>query len=91
MDFKVVEEAMAFVRALAKKNSDEVPSWGKYEELVRDRLKDEYNLKPKMPKEYYYAYLRVKGLSDAEARERMGLGADSQSDDKKKKSFWKLW
>ncbi len=27
-----------------------------------------------MPPEYHYAYLRGKGLSDADALERMGLG-----------------
>jgi hypothetical protein len=44
-----------------------------------------------MPKEYYYAYLRVKGMSDSEARDRMGLTPESNSNADKKKSFWKLW
>ena len=91
MDFKVIEQAMAFVRALAAKNKDEVPDWGKYEELVRERLKDEFNPRPRMPKEYYYAYLRVKGLSDADARERMGLGAQERTESRSGKSFWKFW
>ena len=91
MDFKVVDEAIAFVRALAKKNDGNVPAWGKFEEIVRDHLKDEYNPKPKMPQEFYYAYLRVKGLSDSDARERMGIGAESASDAPDKKSFWRFW
>ena len=91
MDYKVVDEAMVFVRALAKKNNNEVPPWGKFEELVRDRLNDAYDPRPKMPKEYYYAYLRVKGLSDSDARDRMGLEAGPSSGAAKKKSFWKIW
>jgi hypothetical protein len=39
MDYKLVDDAIAFVRTLAAKNNDDVPSWGKYEEVVRERLK----------------------------------------------------
>jgi hypothetical protein len=91
MDFKLIDVAIAFARAQAKKNGGELPAWGKYQELVRDHLRDAYDPKPKMPKEYYYAYLRTKGLSDVEARDRMGLDAGAQAAAPKKKSFWKFW
>ena len=91
LDFKVVDQAMAFTRAIVKKNNDELPSWSKFEDLVRVQLRDEFNPRPKAPKEYYFAYLRVKGLSDAQARERMGLAPSAAADNSKKKSLWKLW
>lgn len=91
MDFKLVDEALAYVRAQTKKNAGEVPEWGKYQELVRLHLRDEWDPKPKMPKEYYYAYLRVKGMSDTEARNRMGIEAATPTAVAKKKSFWNFW
>jgi len=91
LDFKLVDEALVFVRRAVKKNEGNLPSWVKMEELIRDHLKDEYNPKPKVAKEYYYAYLREKGLSDEDARDRMGLAVDPPSVAPEKKSFWKFW
>jgi hypothetical protein len=91
MDYKKVDAAMAFVHSQARKNDGEVPAWDKYENLVRERFSDEYTRKPKMPKEYYYAYLRVKGLSDQDARARMGIETNSTTKSKKEKPFWKFW
>ena len=91
MDFKLIDEAVTFVRAQTKKNAGELPAWGKYQDMVRDHLRDEYDPKPKMPKEYYYAYLRGKGLSDNEARDRMGMEGGTQTAAAKKKSFWQFW
>jgi hypothetical protein len=91
MDFKLVDVAVAFVRAQTKKNGGELPEWGKYQEMVRNLLRDEYDPKPKMPKEYYYAYLRGKGFSDEEARDRMGMTGQARSTVSKKKPFWKFW
>ena len=91
LDFKLVDEAMAFARSVEKKNNDNLPTWAKFEELVRDRLRDEFDPRPKTPKEYYFAYLRVSGLSNAQARERMGLSKEPDADTTKKKSFWKFW
>lgn len=95
MDNKVIQEALAFVRKHSIKSTGEVPEWGKYQKLVQEHLRDEYNLKVKVPKEYVYAYHRGKGLSDKEALERMAIG-DSKPDDKpvaapEKKSSWKFW
>lgn len=95
MDNKVIEEAMAFVRKHTVKATGAVPDWGKYQKLVQEHLRDEYNLKVKVPKEYVYAYHRGKGLSDKEALERMAIG-ESKPDAPpppaaEKKPAWKFW
>ena len=86
-----IDEAMAYVRKLAAKNNGDVPDWTKYEQLLKEHLKDPFNLKFKMPKEYYYAYLRGKNMSHEEALERMGLPVKSKVKPSKKKSFWQFW
>jgi hypothetical protein len=91
LNFKIVDDAIVFLRAYKKKNDGEVPEWSKYQKLCEDHLKDAYIPKPKMPPEYYYAYLREKGLSDDEARVRMGMEGTSSSATQQKKSFWKFW
>jgi hypothetical protein len=95
VDNKVIDEALTFVRKHTIKSTGEVPEWGKYQKLVQEHLRDEYNLKVKVPKEYVYAYHRGKGLSDKEALERMALG-ESKPEAKpvpttEKKSSWKFW
>ena len=58
---------------MARHNGD-VPEWGRYQQLVKDHLWDpDLPRKFKMPQEYHYAYLRGKGLSDADALDRMGM------------------
>ena len=90
MDFKVVEEAMAFVRQHSRSDGA-VPAWGRYQKLVTEHLRDEFNPKPRMPPEYYYAYLRCKGLKHAESLATMGLTGDGAPARDPKKPFWKLW
>lgn len=72
MDQRIIEEAMFSTRDLAKKSGG-IPGWGEYKELVKEHLKDPFNARFKLPDEYNYAYLRVSGLSDDEARAKMGL------------------
>lgn len=91
LNFKIVDEAVAFVRLHKRKNEGEVPEWSKYQKLCEAHLRDAFIAKPKMPPEYYYAYLREKGLSDNEARVRMGMEGTSTSSTQEKKSFWKFW
>jgi len=86
-----IDEAMAYVRRITAKNNGEVHEWSKYEDLLKEHLKDPYNLKFKMPQEYYYAYLRGKNMSHDEALERMGLSTKSTTKPAKKKSFWQFW
>lgn len=90
MDFKVVEQAMAFVRQHSNAQGV-VPPWGRYQKLVANHLRDEFNPKPRMPPEYYYAYLRCKGLKHTESLATMGLAADDTAARDHKKPFWKLW
>lgn len=91
MDNKIIDQAMAFVRKQVDKNNGDVPEWNKYQELVKEHLKDPFNLKFKLPQEYYYAYLRGKGNTHAEALERMGLDPKKSAAGVKKKSSWKFW
>lgn len=90
MDFKLVEQAMAFVRQHSGSDGV-VPAWGRYQKLVTDHLRDEFNPKPRMPPEYYYAYLRCKGLKHAESLATMGLSGDATAAPGRKKPFWQLW
>jgi hypothetical protein len=52
-----------------------------------------YNAPFKVPPEYQYAYLRVKGLSHNDAEIRMGLPPSRPDDmqEEQKKSWWKIW
>ncbi|MBR7798453.1 hypothetical protein [Undibacterium fentianense] len=91
MDNKIIDQAMAFVRKLMDKNHGEVPEWSKFQEQVKEHLKDPYNLKFKMPQEYYYAYLRGKGLTHEECQEKMGIVVRKTAKTNNKQSFWKFW
>ena len=84
-----IDEAMAYVRKLAAKNNGDVPEWNKYQDLLKEHLRDPFNAKFKMPQEYYYAYLRGKNMSHEEALERMGIMPTQKSVAVEKKSFWK--
>ncbi|MEY4268720.1 MAG: hypothetical protein RIS90_3255 [Pseudomonadota bacterium] len=90
MDFKLIERAMAFVRQQSS-SEGAVPAWGRYQKLVTDHLRDGFNPKPRMPPEYYYAYLRCKGLKHTESLATMGLATDDTATPDPKKPFWKLW
>lgn len=91
MDNRVLDEAMKFVRHQVDKNQGDVPAWGKYQQMVQELIKDDFNLKFKMPQEYYYAYLRGKGLSHGDCLETMGIDTDEIPQKAVKKSFWKFW
>ena len=90
MDFKVVDEARALVRQHSSSDG-RVPPWNRYQQLVTEHLRDDFNPKPKMPPEYYYAYLRAKGLKHAESLRTMGLEPEDTSSGSNKKPFWKFW
>jgi hypothetical protein len=87
LNFKKVDEAVIFVRSEKRKNNGEVPEWGKYQKLCEEHLRDDFIARPKMPPEYYYAYLREKGHSDEEARVRMGMESAPNTVGSKKKKF----
>lgn len=91
MDNKVLDQAMKFVRKQIEKNHGDVPEWGKYQNMVKELIKDDFNLKFKMPQEYYYAYLRGKGLSHGDCLETMGIDTGEGQKKVEKKSFWKFW
>jgi hypothetical protein len=95
VDYKTIDQAMAFVRRHMARNNGEVPDWARYQQLVKHLLWDpDLPRKFKMPREYHYAYLRGKGLSDAEARARMGLEDGSPSRPPQTESSWawlKFW
>ena len=88
MDYKTVDQATTFLRQYMAKHHDELPAWGTYQKLVEARLQDAFRVKFKMPQEYHYAYLRARGLGDADARERMGL---SPGDARRKVSRMPGW
>lgn len=89
---KMIEEAMFFTRDLAKKSGG-APGWGEYKELVKEHLKDPFNARFKLPDEYHYAYLRVSGLSDDEARAKMGLtgSGKKKTGSGETEAWWKFW
>lgn len=92
MDTLKIDQAMAWVRQLKTKHHGELPEWNRYQELLKIHLADPFDPRSyRMPKEYYYAYLRCKGLSHDECLERMGLPLRRASVKKEKKSFWKFW
>ena len=87
LNFKIVDEAVAFVRLHKRKNEGEVPEWSKYQKLCEAHLRDAFIPKPKMPPEYYYAYLREKGLSDNEQGSAWVWRAHQLPQLKKRKAF----
>lgn len=92
MDLKAAENAVAWLRTLEARNNGELPDYGAYTEQVKKHLNDPYNLPFKLPKEYQYAYLRVKGVSHADAFERMGLKPHATANQAAGKSaWWKFW
>lgn len=91
MDNKIIDNAMAYVRKLMDKNQGDVPEWSKYQEMVKEHLNDPFNLKFKVPQEYYYAYLRGKGLAHEECLVKMGITIKKNSKNSAKKSFWRFW
>jgi hypothetical protein len=91
MDHKVIDEAMAFIRKHSDPKTKQIPEWPKYQALVEAHLKDDYNPRPKVPKEYMYAYYRSKGLNNEEALDSMGLGTGKPAAKAEKKSSWKFW
>lgn len=60
LNYKLVETAMGYVRKKALVAGENVVAWPKYETMVLQSLRTEFDPRPKMPKEYYYAYLRAK-------------------------------
>ncbi len=74
-----------------EKNHGELPDWKRYQDMVKLHLSDPADFRFKMPQEYYYAYLREKGLTHEECLERMGLPVTRQNNKPAKKSFWKFW
>ena len=91
MDYKLIDTALDYVRKNCSGSGGDVVPWPKYEQMVLQKLRTEFDPRPKMPKEYYYAYLRVKGLKHADCLDKMGLGADDNAPAASKKSFWKFW
>lgn len=94
MNVKMAEEAIAWTRALVGRNKGELSEWGMYQNHVKAHLNDPYNVPFKIPAEYEYAYLRVKGLGHLDALERMGLedrSERSHAPSVKKESWWKFW
>lgn len=86
-----IDQALAYVRKVADKNHGDLPDWKRYQDMVKLHLSDAADHRFKMPPEYYYAYLREKGLTHEECLERMGLPVTKQSNKQEKKSFWKFW
>lgn len=98
MNSKKAEEAIVWTRQLVNKNNGQLPEWSAYKDAVKAHHNDPFNVPFKLPAEYQYAYLRVKGLSHADAAERMGLevrpedsGKDQTAAAGKKESWWKFW
>jgi len=91
LDYKLIGTAMDYVRKNCSVSGGDVVPWPKYEQMVLQHLRTEFDPRPKMPKEYYYGYLRVKGLKHAECLSKMGLSADDDAPAASKKSFWKFW
>ena len=97
LDQKAAEQAIAWARRLAARNNGALPEWGAYKDQVKAYLNDPYNMPFKIPQDYQYAYFRVKGMSHADALERMGLqsggGHRGRHDQrpKHKDRWWKFW
>jgi hypothetical protein len=92
LDLKAAENAVNWVRTLATRNNGALPDYGSYTDQVKKYLNDPYNMPFKLPKEYQYAYLRVKGVSHADAFERMGLEPQAGAGQAAGKSpWWKFW
>lgn len=90
INFAKLTEATAFVRAHQNPRTGEPPTWTKYEALVNERFRDDFNLRIPVPLEFTYAYYRARGLSDAEVRKKLGIQAipSQESRGAKAKGFW---
>jgi hypothetical protein len=92
VDLKAAEGAIAWVRTLADRNNGALPDYGSYTSQVKKYLNDPFNMPFRLPKEYQYAYLRVKGMSHANAFERMGMElGPALGKPAEKSAWWKFW
>lgn len=97
MDDKRVEEVMRWAKELRKQNGGEAPDWASYRKQVLSRLGYPSGSNPALPDEYTYVYHRLKGMSHAEALERLNPSAQSRATvrrhvpQKTEEKWWKFW
>ena len=89
MDAKALALATLFVQKAVDRNSGNVPTWTRFQEMVKAHLTEGYTPKFKVPDTYCYAYQRSKGRSHAEVAELMGFAPES-SKKLEKVSFWRF-
>ncbi|WP_339939912.1 hypothetical protein [Undibacterium luofuense] len=90
MDNLKIDRALEYVKQITEKNHGDLPDWNRYQDMVKNLLSDPSDRRFKMPHEYYYAFLRAKGMTHEECLERMGLPVRKKQQTEKK-SFWKFW
>ena len=93
MNLKVADEATKWARTIVDRNGGEIPDWGAYRKHVNEKTGASYGTTTPVPREYHYAYLRVKGLSHAAALDRLDLTdkpASNTSQDSSRR-WWQFW
>jgi hypothetical protein len=88
MNQEILARATKWTQELVRKNNAQLPEWGSYQKSLREFLHAAPSGYFKVPVEYEYAYLRTKGLSDADARARMGLESENTANKKRSGGFF---
>jgi len=91
MNLKVVDEATRWARTVVARNGGEVPDWGAYRKYLTERTGVTYGASVPVPREYHYAYLRLKGHSHANALERLGLRETDGGGTSGSRPWWRFW
>lgn len=93
MNLKVADEATQWARTIVARNGGEIPDWTVYKKYVKEKTGSTYGASVPVPREYHYAYLRLKGLSHGDALERLGLAdrSSASASAAKPRPWWQFW
>lgn len=93
MNLKVAEEATQWARAIKVKHGNEIPDWSTYRRYVNAKTGASNGTSGPVPREYHYAYLRLKGHSHMQALERLDLSEPGSTVDAPpaRRRWWQFW